>query len=227
MESRGTSATGSQKSWRTVVVSLICGAIVAVAGCGGSDSGQNLSASNRPANVRGVLIQPAVHKPDVTLTDTSGQPFSIAGETRGYLTVLYLGYTHCPDACPTTMADLAAALKSLPPASAARVKVIFVTTDPARDTPAVLRKWLDLFDVAFVGLTGTDEQVQALESELRLPPGEKEDDGNGGYSVSHAAYALAFTANDDIAHTVYPEGFARADLTADLTLLATRGWPNG
>ncbi len=181
----------------------------------------------RPASLHGAIIQPAIAKPEITLTDTSGQPFDLRRQTQGYVTILYLGYTHCPDECPTTMADFSAALRSLPANTASHVKVLFVTTDPERDTPNVLRNWLDAFDPRFVGLRGSADQLAALERDLHLPPAEKEaSDGAGDYGVSHAAFALVFTAADNIAHTVYPVGFSRADLASDITLLSEHGWRN-
>ena len=76
-------------------------------------------------------------------------------ELEGSITLLFFGYTYCPDECPMHMANIGAALKKLPPGIADQVKLVFVTTDPARDTPVELRRWLDNFDRHFVGLTGT------------------------------------------------------------------------
>src|SRR5215467_3592343 len=104
---------------------------------------------------RGGLVTPPLPKPAFVLTDTSGAPFDFRQKTDGYVTLLFFGYTYCPDQCPMHMANLGAALKKLPPAIAGQVKLVFVTTDPERDFPAVLRRWLDLFDPHFIGLTGT------------------------------------------------------------------------
>jgi protein SCO1/2 len=122
------------------------------------------------------------------------------------------------------MVDFAATLKSLPPDVAGHIKVVFVTTDPERDTPDVMRTWLDNFNPNFIGLTGTPGQLQALQDELGVPAAAKEDDGHGGYGVSHAAFTFAFTPNDNIAHIVYPVGLSRDELASDFTSLVKNGW---
>jgi len=191
---------------------------LAFAACG--DNNNNNSSSG---SYRGALVTPPFEKPDFTLTDTAGKPYNIRKETDGYLTLLYLGYTHCPDVCPTHMANIAEALGKLPPDVTRKIKVIMVTADPARDTPAVLRKWLDLFDKSFIGLTGSEETIVALQETLGIEPATKTDLGEGNYAVNHAAYVMAFTP-DNLAHTVYPLGVTADDWKYDLTKLAKEGW---
>src|ERR1041384_5232448 len=84
---------------------------------------------------RGGLITPPLPKPRFVLTDTSGAPFDFWARTQGSVTLLFFGYTYCPDQCPMHMANIGAALKKLPAGTANNVKLVFVTTDPARDTP--------------------------------------------------------------------------------------------
>src|SRR6266508_3201931 len=104
-------------------------------------------ASSAPAQLgktdsyRGGLVTPPLPKPRFVLTDTSGAPFDFWNRTVGSVTLLFFGYTYCPDQCPTHMANIGAALKKLPPGVADQVKLVFVTTDPARDTPVELRRW--------------------------------------------------------------------------------------
>ena len=95
---------------------------------------------------RGGLVTPPLPKPRFVLTDTSGAPFDFWNRTQGSVTLLFFGYTNCPDQCPMHMANIGVALKKLPPGVAGQVKLVFVTTDPARDTRAELRRWLDSFD---------------------------------------------------------------------------------
>src|SRR5215472_19138493 len=92
--------------------------------------------------------------PDFTLTDQSGHAFSLSGQ-RGHVTVLYFGYTHCPDICPTSLAAIASALRQIGPNADRDIKVAFITDDPARDTPKTLRDFVTLFDPYFFGLSGT------------------------------------------------------------------------
>ncbi|HEY2012434.1 MAG TPA: SCO family protein, partial [Bryobacteraceae bacterium] len=105
---------------------------------------------------RGGLVTPPLPKPRFVLNDTSGAAFDFRQRTEGYVTLLFFGYTYCPDQCPMHMTNLGAALKKLPAGIADQIRLVFVTTDPARDTPTVLRRWLGLFDRRFIGLTGSE-----------------------------------------------------------------------
>ena len=100
-----------------------------------------------------VLDQPYT-VPDADLTDTGGEPYSLAADTDKPLTLVFFGYTHCPDICQTVMANVAAGLTRLDEAEREQVEVVFVTTDPARDDEQALRTYLDRFDPTFLGLTG-------------------------------------------------------------------------
>lgn len=105
-----------------------------------------LSALGQTSTYRGGLVTPPLTKPAFTLNDTSGVAFDFRDRTEGRVTLLFFGYTNCPDQCPMHMANIGAALKNLPADIADQVKLVFVTTDPARDTPAKLRRWLDMFE---------------------------------------------------------------------------------
>ena len=89
-----------------------------------------------------------------------------------------------------------------------QVKLVFVTTDPARDSPAVLRRWLDLFDQHFIGLTGTERAIGAVERAAGVPVAVKTGLASGNYAVSHANFVLAFT-KDNRAHVIYPGGISK------------------
>lgn len=117
----------------------------------------------------GTLVR-ALHRPALTLPDTSGRLFDLRTRPTGEVTVLFFGYSNCDDICPTTMADLAAARRALSPAARRNVELVFVTEDPARDTPAVLRRWLDRFDPAIIGLTGGNGTSARVLHQLHLPP---------------------------------------------------------
>lgn len=100
------------------------------------------------------------------LVDTRERPVTDR-DFRGRWTLIYFGYTRCPDVCPTTLHGMAEALRGLGP-DADRVRAVFITVDPARDTPAALRDYLDAIDPGLVGLTGTPEQVAAAERAFRI-----------------------------------------------------------
>ena len=165
-------------------------------------------------------------KPKFTLTDTSGAAFDFAARTQGYTTLLFFGYTHCPDMCPLEMFTIAEAFKKIPPAYADRFKVVFVTTDPGRDTPQALRAWLDHFDKRFIGLTGSQAAIDAAQVAANLSPAKKSAvRADGNYEVGHSTFVFAYT-KDNLAHLVYPGGVKVDDWAHDLPYLATETWAN-
>jgi len=121
------------------------------------------------------------------------------------------------------MTNLGAALKRLPPETVDRVKLVFVTTDPARDKPVVLRKWLNHFDTHFVGLTGTEAAIETVQRVTGVPVAQKAALRTGGYSVSHANFMVAYT-RDNLAHVIYPGGVNTDDWVHDLPLLVREDW---
>jgi protein SCO1 len=175
------------------------------------------------AYYHGGLVSPPLPKPKFTLRDTSGAPFDFHAKTDGYVTFLFFGYTHCPDMCPLQMHMIADALRKLPPATAGQFKVVFVTTDPARDTPQVLRTYLDHFDKRLIGLTGSGEVIDAAQVAANLPPAKKTMRPDSNYEVDHSAFVLAYT-KDNLAHVIYPVGLKLEDWIHDLPLLASESW---
>ena len=172
---------------------------------------------------RGGVVTPPLPKPRFVLTDTSGAAFDFRQRTDGYVTLLFFGYTNCPDQCPMHMANLGAALKKLPASTTDQVKLVFVTTDPARDSPAAVRRWLDLFDRRFIGLTGTERAIEAVEGAAGVPPATKTGPANSDYGVAHANFVLAYT-KDNFAHIIYPGGVSKDDWVHDLPLLIKETW---
>jgi protein SCO1/2 len=172
---------------------------------------------------RGGLITPPLPKPRFVLTDTSGAPFDFWNRTMGSVTLLFFGYTYCPDQCPMHMTNIGGALKKVPASIADQIKLVFVTTDPARDTPLVLRRWLDNFDRSFVGLTGTEAAVAAVEMRAGVPLARKVEPRNSNYSVAHANFVVVYT-KDNLAHVIYPGGVSKDDWIHDLPLLIKETW---
>jgi protein SCO1/2 len=133
------------------------------------------------------------HLPDLNfdLVDDTNQPVtgkSFAGET----TLVYFGYTHCPDVCPETMARLMQVLQALGP-DAAKTRILFITVDPARDTPAALHAYVRAFDpVHAIGLTGTDSQIEALARDYRVAYQMEKRDPSGAYDVTHSSAVYIF-----------------------------------
>jgi protein SCO1/2 len=119
---------------------------------------------------------------DFKLTDHNGKTRTLA-DYKGKAVVVFFGYTHCPDFCPTTLAEMAAALQKLGH-KAEDVQVLFVSLDPARDTPQVLAQYVPTFNPSFVGLTGSEQDIAALAKEFKLVVQKR---GEGGtYTLDHS-----------------------------------------
>jgi protein SCO1/2 len=176
-------SSGTRRA-RPALTALAVAAGLLLAGCGGDATaeGHDHSGSSAVATVEGgdgdntyagLHLKDPYQKPEFTLTDSTGAAFDFAERTSAGPTLLFFGYTHCPDVCPTTMANIMVALGQVDPAVAAETSVVFVTTDPARDTPEVLGKYLDQFDAAlptqFIGLTGDQAQIDQAQLAAGLP----------------------------------------------------------
>lgn len=180
--------------------------VLALAACSGPTGGE----------LTGVVYDEPVPKPQFTLTDLDGEPYDFAAATEGKLTLLFFGYTSCPDICPVHLAQIAEVFDQQP-RIARDTEVVFVTVDPARDTPAVVRAWLDRFDSRFVGLTGTIEELDAAQEAAGLALAIREE-GDEDYLVGHASQVLAF-APDGLGYSVYPFGTLQSDWLNDLPIL--------
>jgi protein SCO1/2 len=189
---------------RYALVAVVGGVLLAVmtacSSSGGSSpsSGSSAKASGLNDNTGGGMYQgiglvPPRPRPAFTLTDTSGATYPFATKTQGKTTLLFFGYTNCPDICPETMIDIAQALRKLPAATQKKVTVAFVSTDVKRDTGAVITEWLKNFTphtyATFVGLRGTQAQVDAAQAASHILIAE--DDGQ-----THSTQVLLFGPDD-------------------------------
>nr|WP_174543224.1 SCO family protein [Paraburkholderia monticola] len=133
------------------------------------------------------------HLPDLdfSLTDDTGRPAS-AASFKGRASLVYFGYTHCPDVCPETMGRLMQVLGKLGP-DAQKVRILFITVDPARDTPQALHDYVGAFDAQHAeGLTGTDWQIESLAKRYRVAYQMEKRDPNGNYEVTHSSAVYVF-----------------------------------
>jgi protein SCO1 len=201
-------------------------AVLVLAGCGADDEpvasnpgGAVYEPPQDTDGFRGAGLLQLYRMPDVTLTDTSGSPYNLRSDTRRPVTLVFFGYTNCPDVCNLVMADLASALTRLEPALLGKVQPLFVTTDPARDTAAVLGEYVNRFHPAFEGLTGTLPQVKSAATPLGVPIEGMNRLPSGGYEVGHGTQVIGFTA-DDKARVVWTDGTPVEDLVADIHTLA-------
>ncbi|MEV5337366.1 SCO family protein [Streptomyces sp. NPDC052676] len=203
-------------------VALAAAATLTLSACGGEDdaSGSPVSVvSEEPGSDKAatVLDQP-FEKPDLVLTDTHGEKYDLREETAGKPTLIYFGYTNCPDVCPLTMNNIAVAKKRLPKAQQDELRVVFVTTDPERDTPEALGKWLKGIDPQAVGLTGDFATVQAGARTLgiSIEPPKKE---KGKVVSMHGTQVIAFSPKTDAGYVLYGEDATVDDYIKDLPKL--------
>jgi protein SCO1/2 len=154
-------------------------------------------------------------KPSFTLTDQTGAPYDFAARTQDRPTLLFFGYTNCPDICPTTLADISIALATVAPAIAEQVQMVFVTTDPARDDPTVLQEYLQRFPVSaappFVGLTGTQADIDAAQLAAGVPLAES----NG---QQHSALVLLY-GSDGLARVAFNAADGSRAIAHDLEVV--------
>lgn len=197
------------------LIAVLLAALLLVAGCsssGGSGTPKPSSLNDRVASgpYKGVGLDTPRPRPAFTLTDTQGQPFAFGTVTSGHPTLLYFGYTDCPDICPTTMADIHNALLKVPQAVQRQTYVVFVSTDVTHDTGPVIARWLQNFDSGvaahFVGLRGTQAQIDAAQASAHVLVAE--DNGQthstqvllfGPDNYARVSYIYAGTGGDEAA----------------------------
>jgi protein SCO1/2 len=161
---------------------------------------------------------------DATLTDATGAPFGLRDRLQAPVTLLFFGYTHCGDTCPAVLSTIASAEARLPDAEAAEVATWFVTTDPARDDPATVGRWLSRFDPAFTGLTGSMADLTATAASVHVAMQAGRKLPSGGYEVVHGTPVLAVLPDGSVP-LVWTEDTSAAELAADLHKVLTGGVP--
>lgn len=221
----------------TLAVIVWAAATVALGACG-TDGDRDASAAvtMRTADdgYAGRLVaDPPMRPASVVLRDTHGRAYPLDRVGQVEVVALFFGFTRCGDVCPTTMADLAAARRSLPASLAQRVEVVFVTVDPRRDTRQVLDRWLDRFDPRFVGLRGplalvhqAEDSLYAAQSSVDRPTGGDDHHHSGssespsrrdGYEVSHSGSVYVFAPGGR--SLLYTGGTTAPEYAADFTRL--------
>jgi protein SCO1/2 len=166
----------------------------------------------RPYTFHGTVIQSPEPAPAFTLQSADG-PVS-PSDFEGQVVVLFFGYTFCPDVCPTTLADLAGAMRLLGD-EADDVQVVFVSVDPARDTPERLAEYVSSFDPRFIGITGTEAEVAAAAAVYGIFYEKHEGTPASGYLVDHTATAMVIDRKGRL-KLVLPFGTGAQDIAADL-----------
>ncbi|MFJ3922378.1 SCO family protein [Streptomyces sp. NPDC090022] len=205
------------RTTRATVAALLAAAALTLTACGGEPGNKPVAEVNAPAKTKaGTVLDRPFTKPDVTLTDTTGKPWNLREQTKGRPTLIYFGYTNCPDVCPLTMSNIAVAKKALPKADQDKLQVVFITTDPERDTPASLGAWLQAQDPSFTGLTGDFPAVQAAARTLGIGVEASKKEADGSVVSMHGAQVIAFSPRTDEGYVLYGEGTTVDDYTKDL-----------
>ena len=193
---------------------LLLGAALLVAGC------DRTAVPSSKVDFRGVDITGAEYARTLALPDQDGKLRTLE-DFKGKVTVIFFGFTQCPDVCPTTMAELAQVKKALGK-DGERLQGVFVSVDPERDTPEILKKYMGSFDPSFVALRGTPEQTKAVAKEFKVfyakVPGKTE----GSYTVDHTAGSYILDTQGKVRLFVRYGSGAEA-LTADLKALLAAG----
>jgi protein SCO1/2 len=183
-------------------------AAVLLAGCGGGDD-----------EVTGSVVDPPFQVAATPLTDTEGEPFSLADDTDARLTLVFFGYTQCPDICQIVMQTLTSGLNRLSDEEREQVEVVFVTTDPATDTPAVLRDYLDRFDPSYVGARSDLDTIASVAESVGVFVADGEELDSGGYDLgSHGTYVIAVDGNDE-APMFWRQDTSAAQFSSDISSL--------
>lgn len=197
--------------------------VVLVVGCTAPVSDRPVSATAvEPTGFAGGMALPVPYEmPDQTLTDTSGQSYNLVTSPSRPVTLVFFGYTHCRDVCGDALSSVAMAIARLDAASRDQVQMLFITTDPARDTAAVMRAYLNRFDPSFIGLTSDVATIKAVAERVGVEIKRRHRLPGGGYQVSHSAQVVGF----DRSHrgvVLWLRSVSVADLQSDLHVLVDR-----
>ena len=171
----------------------------------------------KTVSFRGTLYDPALPAPEFELTQGNGSSFRLS-ERRGEVILLFFGYTSCPDVCPTTLSEMKRVMAELG-ADAENVQVVFVTVDPERDTPEKLKDYVSIFNPAFIGLSGSMEDLEKVWSDYGVYREEEElPNSAAGYLVNHTARVYLIDRDGNL-HLSYSYGTPTDDFVHDLKIL--------
>ena len=180
-----------------------------LSGCGAS---AQLSAGHE---MTGTVLDPPFAVDGTPLVAGDKTPYSLVGDTEKDLTLVFFGYTHCPDICGIVMSTMASAMTRLTDEEREEVDVVFVTTDPARDTPQLVDDYATNFDPGFIGVTGPIDTISDVAQPLGIAVEQGDKLPSGGYDVTHGTQIVAINADDEgIAY--WHEDVSSAQLAADI-----------
>lgn len=216
-------------SYLRVPVRLLAAPLGALLGvltaCGGPGGAANRLGHNDPDGLSAVVLPQPYQVPHLTLTDSHGQPFDTSARLTKRVTLVFFGYTRCRDVCQAVMADITAAVRRLPAPDREDVGMIFVTSDPTRDDPPTLRRYLDRFDPTFEGLTAPLATVAAFGDALGVAVERGPKLASGRYDVRHGTQIVGVLP-DGSAPLVWTAGTTSQQLASDLEHVLHSGVPD-
>lgn len=174
-----------------------------------------------PSGFLGASLPQPYAMPAQSLTDTSDRAYNLSTSPSTPVTLLFFGYTHCTDVCVGVLSDVALALARMSQADREQIQLIFVTTDPARDTPSRIRAYLDRFDPSFIGLTGELSTIKAVAGRVGVDIEGMKKLPSGGYEVGHSAQVIGFDKQRR-GVVVWTPSTPIADLRQDFALLVAK-----
>jgi len=212
----------SGPAWMSIAAcSLMAVIVLLISGCIAAPSGPTGQRNADPAGYTGGSSLPEPYSmPEISLTDTSGRPYNLATTPSKPVTLLFFGYTNCPDVCITVLSDVALTLQRLAPADRDQIQFIFITTDPARDKEKQIRRYLDRFNSSFVGLTGPLPMIKRAATQVGVDIHGMKKLPSGGYEVGHSAQVIGFSRNSGV--VLWTPGTPIAALKHDFALLVER-----
>ncbi len=194
---------------RTLVTAVLLGGLLT--GCGSSGASTT--------DFTGTLLAPDPFQVSSTpLVDTEGAAYSLTEDTDKDLTLVFFGYTHCPDICGQVMATLAGTLARLDDEQKERLDVVFVTTDPARDDGPTVQTYVDAFDPSIIGLTGDLDDIVEVGRSMAVGVDAGKKLPSGGYEVTHGTQVLAIDASDETP-AYWKADVSQAQLAHDVTAI--------
>ena len=189
--------------------------ILLVSACGAGADGGSME-------LTGTVLDPPFEVSSTPLVDTDGEAYSLTEDTDKDLTLVFYGYTHCPDICGQVMATLAGTLARLDDEQKDRLDVVFVTTDPARDDEATLEDYVSAFDPSIVGLTGDLDDIVEVARSMAVAVDQGQKLPSGGYEVTHGTRVLAIDAADETP-MMWDQDVSQSQLAHDVTMLLEQG----
>jgi protein SCO1 len=184
--------------WLVLGMAGICGLLVVLSvvrglASSGTDGSSTPTSSLAAVDPNAYLVQPVRPAPPLSLTDQTAQPFQLA-DLRGSPTFVFFGYTHCPDVCPATIGTIGLAMADVGPGP----RAVFVTVDPARDTPEWLTEYIRFLPAGFVGLTGTDARIADAATAWGVKYARVDTGVSDGYAMSHTADVFLVDSAGDL-----------------------------